>query len=199
LGIFGEDSIFEEVAKNLKSSIRKVKFENGLTLLMMKRTNSPTLALYTKFKVGSADETPEIAGTAHLLEHMLFKGTTNVGTTNYAKEKKYYLLLKVTGNELDSLKLEIRNLEERGYPIPIELKERKEILKAIRYVDDIIVYQVEDTFLSYLCGYNIRFLGDDYINGSYTGKDNPINIVFVDRSHDYSTTELKRKIAKSLK
>jgi predicted Zn-dependent peptidase len=93
LGIFGEDSIFEEVAKNLKSSIRKVKFENGLTLLMMKRANSPTLALYTKFKVGSADETPEIAGTAHLLEHMLFKGTTNVGTTNYAKEKKYYLLL----------------------------------------------------------------------------------------------------------
>ena len=79
------------------------------------------------------------------------------------------------------------------------LEERKEILKSIRYVDDIVVYQAEDTFLSYLCEYNIRFLGDDYADGSYTGKNNPINIVFVDRSHDYSTTELKRKIAKSFK
>ena len=89
----------------------------------------------------------------------------------------------------------------RSYKLkPVQtLEERKEILKAIRYVDDIVVYQAEDTFLSYLYEYNIRFLGDDYIDGSYTGKDNPINIVFVDRSHDYSTTELKRKIAKSFK
>ena len=89
----------------------------------------------------------------------------------------------------------------RSYKLkPVQtLEERKEILKAIRYVDDIVVYQAEDTFLSYLCEYSIRFLGDDYIDGSYTGKDNSINIVFVDRSHDYSTTELKRKIAKSFK
>jgi len=79
------------------------------------------------------------------------------------------------------------------------LEERKEILRAIRYIDDIVVYQAEDTFLSYLDDYDVRFLGDDYSDGSYTGKDKSIKIVFVDRSHDYSTTELKRKIAKSFK
>ena len=79
------------------------------------------------------------------------------------------------------------------------LEERKEILRAIRYIDDIVVYQAEDTFLSYLDDYDIRFLGDDYSDGSYTGKDKSIKIVFVDRSHDYSTTELKRKIAKSFR
>lgn len=79
------------------------------------------------------------------------------------------------------------------------LEERKEILRAIRYIDDIVVYQAEDTFLSYLDDYDIRFLGDDYNDGSYTGKDKSIKIVFVDRSHDYSTTELKRKIAKSFR
>ena len=77
------------------------------------------------------------------------------------------------------------------------LEERKEILRAIKYVDDIVVYQSEDTFLSYLDDYDIRFLGDDYRDGSYTGRDKSIKVVFVDRSHDYSTTELKRKIAKS--
>jgi glycerol-3-phosphate cytidylyltransferase len=70
-------------------------------------------------------------------------------------------------------------------------------LRSIKYIDDIVVYQAEDTFLSYLKDYDIRFLGDDYRDESYTGKDVDIKIVFVDRSHDYSTTELKRKIVKS--
>ena len=81
------------------------------------------------------------------------------------------------------------------------VEERKEILKSIRYVDDVVVYQAEDTFLWYLESgdYDIRFLGDDYSDGSYTGKDLPIKIVFVDRSHQYSTTQLKKKIYESLK
>jgi len=77
------------------------------------------------------------------------------------------------------------------------LEDRKEILRAIKYIDDIVVYQAEDTFLSYLDDYDIRFLGDDYRDGSYTGKNKKIKIIFLDRSHNYSTTELKRKIVKS--
>ena len=77
------------------------------------------------------------------------------------------------------------------------LEDRKEILRAIKYIDDIVVYQAEDTFLSYLDNYDIRFLGDDYRDGSYTGKNKKIKIIFLDRSHNYSTTELKRKIVKS--
>lgn len=77
------------------------------------------------------------------------------------------------------------------------LEDRTEILKAIKYIDDIIFYQEEDTFLSYLEDYDIRFLGDDYRDGSYTGKDKKIKIIFINRDHNYSTTELKRKIVKS--
>jgi glycerol-3-phosphate cytidylyltransferase len=77
------------------------------------------------------------------------------------------------------------------------LEERKEVLRSIRYIDDIVVYQAEDTFLSYLEDYDIRFLGDDYADGSYTGKDIDIDIIFVDRTHGYSTTNLKRKIVES--
>ena len=77
--------------------------------------------------------------------------------------------------------------------------ERKEILYAIKYVDDVVVYQEEETFLSYLKDYDIRFLGTDYMNGSYTGKDITIDIVWLDREgHDYSTTKMKRLIFDSI-
>ncbi len=90
------------------------------------------------------------------------------------------------------------SIERSNKLSPVQsLSDRKEILESIKYIDDIVVYQVEDTFLSYLNNYDIRFLGDDYQNGSYTGKDNPIKIIFINREHDYSTTELKRKIVKS--
>ena len=79
------------------------------------------------------------------------------------------------------------------------VEERKEILKAIKYVDDVVVYQAEETFLSYLDDYDIRFLGTDYKDGSYTGKDIDIKIVWLDReNHTYSSTKLKTQIYQSV-
>ena len=78
---------------------------------------------------------------------------------------------------------------------PIQtVEERKEILRAIKYVDDVVVYQAEDTFLSYLKDYEIRFLGTDYMDGSYTGRDIAIDVVWLNREHDYSSTKLKTDI-----
>ena len=79
------------------------------------------------------------------------------------------------------------------------VKERKEILHAIKYVDDVVVYQAEETFLSYLKDYEIRFLGTDYLDGNYTGKDIAIDVVWLDREgHDYSSTRMKRLIHESI-
>ena len=82
----------------------------------------------------------------------------------------------------------------RKMPPVHSVEERIEILHAIRYVDDVIVYDVEEKFLSYLKDYHIRFLGTDYLNGNYTGKDIPIDIVWLKRDHDYSVSKLKTKI-----
>ena len=74
------------------------------------------------------------------------------------------------------------------------VEDRKEILHAIKYVDDVVVYQAEETFHYYLKDYHIRFLGTDYMDGSYTGKDLSIEIVWLSRNHDYSSTKLKTEI-----
>jgi glycerol-3-phosphate cytidylyltransferase len=77
--------------------------------------------------------------------------------------------------------------------------ERKEILLSMKYIDDVVSYHNEEQFHNLLKSkeYKLRFLGQDYQDGSYTGKDIDIDIIFVDRSHQYSTTELKRQITKS--
>ena len=85
---------------------------------------------------------------------------------------------------------------------PVHTKEeRKEILLALQDVDDVIYYEVENGFLNYLKSgeYHVRFLGTDYLKGNYTGKDIPIDIVWLNRNHDYSSTKLKSEIYNSIK
>ena len=74
----------------------------------------------------------------------------------------------------------------------------KAILLSIQYVDDVIVYKREETFHEYLKNYDIRFLGTDYRDGSYTGKDLNIDIIWLTRNHDYSSTKLKTDIYHSI-
>src|SRR4030095_16620936 len=59
---------------------------NGLRLLMVERHDEPTVAGAWVAHVGSSNERPGITGTAHLFEHMMFKGTRTLGTKDYKKD-----------------------------------------------------------------------------------------------------------------
>jgi predicted Zn-dependent peptidase len=109
LSIFSQE-IFKGVSQRIESNTKTVLFKNGLRLILVQRSESPTLAIYTKFLVGSVDEIPSQSGTAHLLEHMLFKGTPNVGSKDFGKEKKYQDQIEVWGSQLDQYKIQKRNL-----------------------------------------------------------------------------------------
>jgi predicted Zn-dependent peptidase len=60
---------------------------NGLTLLVVERPEVPVFAFFTHVDVGADREVPGITGLAHMFEHMAFKGTDRIGTTDYAAEK----------------------------------------------------------------------------------------------------------------
>ena len=47
---------------------------NGMTFLFLARRGAPTISFVTHFRAGGVDEWTGISGTAHLFEHMLFKG-----------------------------------------------------------------------------------------------------------------------------
>ncbi|PNU19443.1 insulinase family protein [Geothermobacter hydrogeniphilus] len=91
-------------AATLEDKVREHQFANGLRLLVVERHASPTFAAYLTIGVGAVDENSETRGVAHLLEHMLFKGTKTLGTTDYAAEKPLLDKIAAVGGEIDRLK-----------------------------------------------------------------------------------------------
>jgi predicted Zn-dependent peptidase len=77
-------------AQDLKSFEKRMTVKvlpNGLTVVVCERPEAPVFSFFTHVDVGSDREYPGITGLAHMFEHMAFKGTDKVGTTNYAAEK----------------------------------------------------------------------------------------------------------------
>jgi len=88
-------------AYDLEKQVEEYTLDNGLTVLVVERHFSPTVSLYIRFKAGAVDESSEHTGTAHFLEHMLFKGTPTIGTSNYQEEKKVLAALHNVIREFD--------------------------------------------------------------------------------------------------
>ena len=60
--------------------------DNGMTFLVLERRQSPTVALVVHYPVGSVNEHLGNTGIAHVVEHMLFKGSDEIGTSDRAAE-----------------------------------------------------------------------------------------------------------------
>ena len=68
--------------------VQRVVLPNGLTLLVRRDATAPVVAIVTYVKAGYFDETDDIVGIAHVLEHMFFKGTERRGVGAIAQETK---------------------------------------------------------------------------------------------------------------
>lgn len=78
------------VAQSLTDFEKKVTtftLDNGLTFIIIKRDVAPVVSFVTYADVGSVNEPVGNTGIAHIFEHMVFKGDTFVGTTDWEKER----------------------------------------------------------------------------------------------------------------
>ena len=66
--------------------VKEYTLPNGMRLLLLERHDDPSVAGGWVAHVGSANERPGMTGIAHLFEHMMFKGTPTIGTTNYQRD-----------------------------------------------------------------------------------------------------------------
>src|SRR6476619_8434773 len=66
-------------AQNLQVKFNDVKLKNGLRVIISEDHTALTVSIAVNYFVGSADEKARRTGFAHLFEHMMFKGSENVG------------------------------------------------------------------------------------------------------------------------
>ncbi|HEY0997730.1 MAG TPA: pitrilysin family protein, partial [Gemmatimonadaceae bacterium] len=70
------------------ASVVRHLLPNGLTLLVRRDASAPVAAIVTYVKAGYFDETDDVVGIAHVLEHMFFKGTPTRGVGEIARQTK---------------------------------------------------------------------------------------------------------------
>jgi predicted Zn-dependent peptidase len=112
-------------AQTLAEKVKEYHLDNGLTLLLVERHLSPTVAAYISFRVGAVNEDSRERGVAHLLEHMLFKGTKTLGTLDYQQELPQLARIEELGQRIDALK-------NRPDHDPRELEELRRQLEEVQ-------------------------------------------------------------------
>ena len=84
--LFSAIAMAQDVA-SFEKRITVKKLPNGLTVMICERPEAPVFSFFTLVDAGSAQDPLRATGLAHMFEHMAFKGTDKIGTTDYAAER----------------------------------------------------------------------------------------------------------------
>ncbi len=87
---------------------------NGMRILLVERHDDPTVAGGWVAHVGSANERPGITGIAHLFEHMMFKGTPTIGTSDYQKDQQIIIEQENVREQIRAEEAKMRQAYRRG-------------------------------------------------------------------------------------
>ena len=71
---------------DLASKVQQFTLQNGMRWLVVRRTQAPVFSGVIMVRVGGADEKVGKTGLAHMFEHMAFKGSKRLGTSDYSQE-----------------------------------------------------------------------------------------------------------------
>jgi predicted Zn-dependent peptidase len=109
----------------VKNQVKVHTLKNGMKFIVLERHDAPVVSFHVYADVGSANESYGITGISHLLEHMAFKGSKLVGTTDYEAEIKVL-------EELDALYDEIKKEKAKAKPDAEKIKEMEEQFETLR-------------------------------------------------------------------
>ena len=84
---------------------------------------------------------------------------------------------------------------EKNKPVQ-SIVERQLQLAAVKYVDEIIVYNTEADLVDILLSLpiDVRVIGEEYRDIEFTGKELPIEIIYNSRKHSFSSTTLRNRV-----
>ncbi len=74
--------------KDYEKRITEFTLPNGMHFIVFERHEAPVVSFHSYVNAGSVDDPGGETGLAHMFEHMAFKGTQTIGTTNFPEEQK---------------------------------------------------------------------------------------------------------------
>jgi predicted Zn-dependent peptidase len=80
-------AVFAQDLASFEKRVTTKVLPNGLTIVLCQRPEAPVFSYFTIVDAGSANDPGGESGLAHMFEHLAFKGTKDIGTTDYATEK----------------------------------------------------------------------------------------------------------------
>jgi predicted Zn-dependent peptidase len=81
-------------------AVTEFTLDNGMKFIVLERHQAPVVSFMIYANVGAVNEADGKTGVAHYLEHLAFKGTSQIGTTNYAAEKALFEQMDTTFTQL---------------------------------------------------------------------------------------------------
>lgn len=82
-------SLFAQNLETFEENVTEFTLDNGLHFIIIERPVAPVASFVTFVDVGAVNEPAGHTGIAHIFEHMVFKGSKTIGTTNYEEEQAY--------------------------------------------------------------------------------------------------------------
>ncbi|MEB3309741.1 MAG: pitrilysin family protein [Snowella sp.] len=98
--------------------VTEFKLDNGMKFIVMENHDAPVVSFFTYADVGGANEPDGKTGVAHFLEHLAFKGTRRIGTTDYQAEAPLL-------DELDKVAEQLRQAKAQNKPAEIQQLEKE--------------------------------------------------------------------------
>jgi predicted Zn-dependent peptidase len=92
--------VAQTVADGRELPVREVVLDNGMHFLILPREGAATVSFVSHVPVGSVNESLGTTGIAHFLEHLLFKGTTSIGTTDVEAERGLFAAMDAAHDSL---------------------------------------------------------------------------------------------------
>lgn len=91
----------------LEERVKEIQLDNGLKVVVVERQNAPVFFALMTFRVGSSIEDVGKSGLSHFMEHMLFKGSETIGTSDYSVEKPIMEELELVAEEMRDMRVKI--------------------------------------------------------------------------------------------
>ena len=110
---------------DIQLNVKEFQLENGMLFLVVERPATPQVAARLAIRAGSALEETGRTGIAHLLEHMMFKGTKNFGTLDVAKDAKLQ-------QQIEAAYQSILNEQQKRSPDQKRIRQKRAEMQKLR-------------------------------------------------------------------